>query len=104
MPIKGIPQSVTSINGIEEIISMNARLEMDTITVDPTMADTALTVVTYYNPRYNLSVEGISSGVSVPDQFTTLGYTFRTDSVNYNEAAGDVKKVNVSATYYPHII
>lgn len=103
MPIKGLPASVTSITGVEEIISLNFQLQMDTITVDPTTENTALTVVTYYNPRYTVSVEGIASGVSVPASFECLAQTFKTDSVNYSESVGDVKKVSISGTYYPDI-
>lgn len=100
MPYKGF--STTSITGIEELISLSITGEQDEIVIDPGTANTAPTVTTYYNPRYNVSVEGISSGVSVPGTFTVAGQTFVKTGENYTKTVGDVVKVSVSGVYNPN--
>jgi hypothetical protein len=100
MPYKGLT-GVETITGIEELISVSITGEQDEIVIDPGTANTAPTVVTYYNPRYSASLEGISSGVSVPATFTLAGETFVKTAENLTKTVGDVVKVSVSAVYNP---
>ncbi|NBR72362.1 MAG: hypothetical protein EBT75_09780 [Proteobacteria bacterium] len=101
MPYKGFT-GVTSIGGIEEFISMSITGELTEIVIDPGTANTAPTVTTYYNPRYNVSIEGISSGVSVPGTFTIDGNTYVKTAENYAKTVGDVVKVSVTGVYNPN--
>ena len=100
MPFKGF--STTNITGIEEIVSLSITGEQDEIVIDPGTANTAPTVTTYYNPRYNVSIEGISSGASVPATFSVAGQTFTKTAENYTKTVGDVVKVSVSGVYNPN--
>lgn len=99
MPFKGF--STTSITGIEELVSLTITGEQDEIVIDPGTANTAPTVTTYYNPRYNVSIEGISSGVSVPATFDVAGEIFTKTSENLTKTVGDVVKVSVTGVYNP---
>ena len=100
MPFKGF--DTTTITGIEELISLSITGEQDEIVIDPGTANTAPTVTTYYNPRYNVSIEGISSGASVPATFTVAGQTFVKTGENYTKTVGDVVKVSVTGVYNPN--
>lgn len=100
MPYKGF--STVTVTGIEELISLTITGELDEIVIDPGAANTAPTVTTYYNPRYNVSVEGISSGVSVPSTFTVGGNTYVKTAENYTRTVGDVVKVSVTGVYNPN--
>lgn len=100
MPYKGF--STTTITGIEELISLSITGEQDEIVIDPGSANTAPTVTTYYNPRYSISVEGISSGVSVPATFSVAGQTFVKTGENYTKTVGDVVKVSATGVYNPN--
>ena len=100
MPYKGF--STISVTGIEELTSLSITGEQDEIVIDPGVANTAPTVTTYYNPRYNVSVEGISSGVSVPATFPVGGNTYVKTSENYTRTVGDVVKVSVTGVYNPN--
>jgi hypothetical protein len=101
MPYKGFT-GVTSITGIEEFISMTITGELTEIVIDPGTANTAPTVTTYYNPRFNVSIEGISSGVSVPATFTIDGNAFVKTGENLTKTVGDVVKVSVTGVYNPN--
>ena len=100
MPYKGF--STTTVSGIEELISLSITGEQDEIVIDPGSANTAPTVTTYYNPRYSISIEGISSGTSVPATFTVAGQSFTKTAENYTKTVGDVVKVSVSGVYNPN--
>jgi len=100
MPYKGF--STTTITGIEELISLSITGEQDEIVIDPGTVNTAPTVTTYYNPRYSVSIEGISSGVSVPSTFTVAGETFVKTGENLTRTVGDVVKVSVTGVYNPN--
>ena len=101
MPFKGFGANPPSITGIEELVSLTITGEQDEIVIDPGTANTAPTVTTYYNPRYNVSIEGISSGVSVPATFEVAGQTFTKTSENLTKTVGDVVKVSVTGVYNP---
>lgn len=101
MPYKGFT-GVTSITGIEEFISMTITGEQDEIVVEPGTANTAPTVTTYYNPRYSVSIEGISSGTSVPGIFSVGSNSYVKTAENYTKTAGDVVRVSVSGVYNPN--
>ena len=101
MPYKGFT-GVTSIIGIEEFISMSITGEQTEIVIDPGVANTAPTVTTYYNPRYNVSVEGISSGVSVPTTLTISGNSYVKTGESYTKTVGDVVKVSVTGVCNPN--
>lgn len=101
MPYKGFT-GVTSITGIEEFVSLSINGEQTEIVIDPGTANTAATVTTYYNDRYTCSIEGISSGVSVPATFSLASQTFVKTAENYTKTVGDVVKVSVSGTYNPN--
>ena len=100
MPYRGFT-GVTTITGIEEFTSMTITGECDEIVIEPGTANTAPTVTTYYNPRYNISIEGISSGVSVGETFTIGSKEFVKTSENYTKTVGDVVKVSVTGVYNP---
>jgi len=100
MPYKGF--SNTTITGIEELISLSITGEQDEIVIDPGTVNTAPTVTTYYNPRYSVSIEGISSGVNVPSTFTVAGETFVKTGENLTRTVGDVVKVSVTGVYNPN--
>ena len=101
MPYKGFT-GVTSITGIEEFISMSITGEQTEIVIDPGTVNTAPTVTTYYNPRYNVSIEGISSGASVPATFTIDGNSYDKTGESYTKTVGDVVKVSVTGVYNPN--
>ena len=101
MPYKGFT-GVTSITGIEEFISMSITGEITEIVIDPGTANTAPTVTTYYNPRYNVSIEGISSGASVPGTFSLDGNSYVKTGESYTKTVGDVVKVSVTGVYNPN--
>ena len=101
MPYKGFT-GVTSITGIEEFISMSITGELTEIVIDPGTANTAPTVTTYYNPRYNVSIEGISSGASVPATFTIDSNVFVKTAENYTKTVGDVVKVSATGVFNPN--
>lgn len=100
MPYKGF--SSISVTGIEELISLSITGEQDEIVIDPGVANTVPSVTTYYNPRYNVSIEGISSGVSVPSTFSVGGNTYVKTAENYTRTVGDVVKVSVTGVYNPN--
>ena len=99
-PFKGF-SGVTTITGIEEFISVSITGEMTEIVIDPATVNTAPTVTTYYNPRYNISIEGISSGASVPATFTIAGNNYLKTGESYAKTVGDVVKVSVTGVYNP---
>ena len=101
MPYKGFT-GVTSITGIEEFISMSITGEQTEIVIDPGTVNTAPTVTTYYHPRYNVSIEGISSGSSVPATFTIDGNSYVKTGESYTKTVGDVVKVSVTGVYNPN--
>lgn len=101
MPFKGFGATPPSITGVEELISLSITGEQDEIVIDPGTTNTAPTVTTYYNPRYSVSLEGISSGVSVPSTFTVASQTFTKTAENYTKTVGDVVKVSVTGVYNP---
>jgi hypothetical protein len=101
MPYKGFT-GVATVNGIEEYISMSITGEQTEIVIDPGTANTAPTVTTYYNPRYNVSIEGISSGASVPATFTVGSYSYVKTGESYTRTVGDVVKVSVTGVYNPN--
>jgi len=101
MPYKGFT-GVTSITGIEEFISMSITGELTEIVIDPGTVNTAPTVTTYYNPRFNVSIEGISSGASVPATFTVGGNTYVKTGESFTKTVGDVVKVSVAGVYNPN--
>ena len=101
MPYKGFT-GVATVTGIEEFISMSITGELTEIVIDPGTANTAPTVTTYYNPRFNVSIEGISSGASVPATFTVGGNTYVKTGESYAKTVGDVVKVSVTGVYNPN--
>ena len=101
MPYKGFT-GVATVTGIEEYISMSITGELTEIVIDPGIANTAPTVTTYYNPRYNVSIEGISSGSSVPATFTIGGNSFVKTAENFTKTVGDVVKVSVTGVFNPN--
>ncbi len=76
--------------------------EQTEIVIDPGTANTAPTVTTYYNPRYNVSIEGISSGTSVPATFTIGSNNYVKTGESYTRTVGDVVKVSVTGVYNPN--
>jgi hypothetical protein len=102
MPIKGFG-TAPSVSGIEELISATFTVEMDQVQVEPGTGNTAVTVVSYYNPRMTAALEGISSGATVSSTFVAYGNTFRTTGANISKSVGDVQKVNVTGIYYPSV-
>ena len=101
MPYKGFT-GVATVTGIEEFISMSITGELTEIVIDPATVNTAPTVTTYYTPRYNVSIEGISSGASVPATFTVGGNSYVKTGESYAKTVGDVVKVSVTGVYNPN--
>ena len=101
MPYKGFT-GVATVTGIEEFISMSITGEQTEIVIDPGTVNTAPTVTTYYNPRYNVSIEGISSGASVPATFTVGANSYVKTGESYTKTVGDVVKVSVTGVYNPN--
>lgn len=101
MPYKGFGTTPPSITGIEELVSLTITGECDEIVIDPGTANTAPTVTTYYNPRFNISIEGISSGVSVPATFTVDGKEYVKTGETQTKTVGDVVKVSVTGVHNP---
>jgi hypothetical protein len=100
MPYKGF--GAVSVSGVEEFISVSITGEITEIVIDPGTANTAPTVTTYYNPRYNVSIEGISSGTSVPGTFTIDGFTYVKTGETTTRTVGDVAKVSVTGVCNPY--
>jgi hypothetical protein len=100
MPYKGF--GAVSVAGVEEFISMSITGEITEIVIDPGTANTAPTVTTYYNPRYNVSIEGISSGTSVPGTFTIDGFTYVKTGETTTRTVGDVAKVSITGVCNPY--
>jgi hypothetical protein len=101
MPYKGFGTTPPDITGIEELVSLTITGECDEIVIDPGTANTAPTVTTYYNPRFNISIEGISSGVSVPATFTVDGKEYVKTGETQTKTVGDVVKVSVTGVHNP---
>lgn len=101
MPYKGFGTTPPSIIGIEELVSLTITGECDEIVIDPGVANTAPTVTTYYNPRFNISIEGISSGVSVPATFTVDSKEYVKTGETLTKTVGDVVKVSVTGVHNP---
>lgn len=101
MPYFGIPASITKPTGVEEIISLSITGECDELVIEPGTANTAPTVTSYYNPRFNISIEGISSGTSVGSTFTIDGKEYVKTGENYTKTVGDVVKVSVTGVHNP---
>ena len=100
MPYKGF-NGVTAITGIEEFISMTITGEQTELIIDPGTSNTAPTVTTYYNPRYNVSIEGISSGVSILSSFSVGGKDYIKTGESYTKTVGDVVKVSLTGIHNP---
>ena len=101
MPYFGIPDSISKPTGVEEIISLTITGECDELVIEPGEKNTAPTVTSYYNPRYNISIEAISSGTSVPATFTIDSKEYVKTGENYTKTTGDVVKVSVTGVHNP---
>jgi len=100
MPFKGFG-GLTTITGIEEFISVTITGEQTELIIDPGASNTAPTVTTYYNPRYNISIEGISDGSPVPSTFIVDSKTYVKTGESLSKTVGDVVKVSVTGLYNP---
>jgi hypothetical protein len=100
-PFKGFG-SLSTIVGIEEFISMTITGEQTELVIDPGALNTAPTVTTYYNPRYNVSIEGISDGSSIGDTFILDGKTYIKTGESLSKTVGDVVKVSVTGVHNPN--
>jgi len=101
MPYFGFPSDFTKPSGIEELISATITGECDELVIEPGTANTAPTVTSYYNPRFTISIEGISSGTSVPATFTIDGKEYVKTGENNTKTTGDVVKVSVTGVHNP---
>jgi len=102
MPYKDFGSTAPpTITGVEAIISLTIVGETDEIVVEPGLANTAPTVTTYYNPRFNITIEGISSGVSVPSTFTVDSKEYVKTAENYTKTVGDVVRVSLQGVHNP---
>lgn len=91
-----------SVDGVE-VTSANIRGSVDTLIVDNPTQNTAPLKKIAYNPRHEITVEGIEDGYSAADTITAKGLTFRVTNATTNRTVGDVRKITITGTCYPSI-
>lgn len=86
-----------------EVTSATIRGSVDTLIVDNPTQNTAPLKKIAYNPRHEITVEGIDDGYAAADTITAKGLTFRVTNATTNRSVGDVKKITLTGTCYPDI-
>lgn len=94
--------TTVSVSGIE-VTSLSISGSTDQLITESGSANTVPPVKEAYNPKYELSVEGIDDGYTATSTITAKGLTFQVTSVERKRTLGDVAKVSVRGTSYPGI-
>ena len=94
--------TTVSVSGIE-VTSLSISGSTDQLITESGTANTVPPVKEAYNPKYELSVEGIDDGFTATSTITAKGLTFQVTSVERKRTLGDVAKVSVRGTSYPGI-
>lgn len=94
--------TTVSISGLE-LTSVGISGSVDTLITPSGTANTVPPVKEAYNPKYELSLEGIDDGFTASSTITAKGLTFQVTSVERKRTLGDVAKVSVRGTSYPSV-
>ena len=94
--------TTVTISGLE-LTSLGISGSVDTLITPSGSANTVPPVKEAYNPKYELSVEGIDDGFTASGTVTAKGLTFQVTSVERKRTLGDVAKVSLRGTSYPGI-
>jgi len=94
--------TTVSVSGIE-VTSLSISGSTDQLITESGTANTVPPVKEAYNPKYELSIEGIDDGFTATSTITAKGLTFQVTSVERKRTLGDVAKVSVRGTSYPGI-
>jgi hypothetical protein len=94
--------TTVSISGLE-LTSVGISGSVDTLITPSGTANTVPPVKEAYNPKYELSLEGIDDGFTAGSVVTAKGLTFQVTSVERKRTLGDVTKVSVRGTSYPGV-
>ena len=92
--------TTVTISGIE-ITSMSISGSTDQLITESGTANTVPPVKEAYNPKYEISLEGIDDGFSTTTTIAAKGLTFHVTSVEKKRTLGDVTKISVRGTSYP---
>jgi hypothetical protein len=91
--------TTVSITGLE-LTSLGISGSVDTLITPSGTANTVPPVKEAYNPKFELSAEGIDDGFTAPATITAKGLTFQVTSVERKRTLGDVAKISVRGTSY----
>jgi len=94
--------TTVSISGLE-LTSVGISGSVDTLITPSGSANTIPPVKEAYNPKYELSAEGIDDGYTATGTVTAKGLTFQVTSVERKRTLGDVTKVSIRGTSYPGV-
>jgi len=94
--------TTVSISGLE-LTSVGISGSVDTLITPSGTANTIPPVKEAYNPKYELSAEGIDDGFTASGTVIAKGLTFQVTSVERKRTLGDVAKVSLRGTSYPGI-
>ena len=94
--------TTVSVTGLE-LTSVGISGSVDTLITPSGTANTVPPVKEAYNPKYELSLEGIDDGFTASSTITAKGLTFQVTSVERKRTLGDVAKVSVRGTSYPGV-
>jgi hypothetical protein len=94
--------TTVTISGLE-LTSVGISGSVDTLITASGTANTVPPVKEAYNPKYELSVEGIDDGYTPTSTVTAKGLTFQVISVERKRTLGDVAKISIRGTSYPSV-
>jgi hypothetical protein len=94
--------TTVSVSGLE-LTSVGISGSVDTLITPSGTANTVPPVKEAYNPKYELSLEGIDDGFTASSTITAKGLTFQVTSVERKRTLGEVAKVSVRGTSYPGV-
>jgi hypothetical protein len=91
--------TTVSITGLE-LTSLGISGSVDTLITPSGTANTVPPVKEAYNPKFELSVEGIDDGYTATSTITAKGLIFQVTSVERKRTLGDVAKISLRGTSY----
>lgn len=94
--------TTVTVSGLE-LTSVGISGSVDTLITPSGSANTVPPVKEAYNPKYELSLEGIDDGYTATSTISAKGLTFHVTSVERKRTLGDVAKVSVRGTSYPGV-